>query len=124
MFFHYDIPKEIKSKIPEYFYYAFGGELLSIFGKDFLTKDDSSGNYPLDFLSSTNGYSVAFDMTCRKLDMMWLKEYRDSLPYYDSDLFDGEIDEQVIRVFKKSKEANSYYLYLIGKAEDAGERRD
>lgn len=112
MFFHYDIPKEIKSKIPEYFYYAFGGELLSVFGKDFLTKDDS-GNYPLDFLSSSQGYSVAFDMTCKKLDMLWLKEYRDSLPWYDSDLFDGEIDEQTIRVFKKSKEANPYYLYLI-----------
>ena len=124
MFFHYDIPKEIKAKIPEYFYYAFGGELLSVFGKDFLTKDDDSGNYPLDFLSSTNGYSAAFDMTCRKLDMMWLKEYRDSLPYYDSDLFDGEIDEQVIRVFKKSKEANPYYLYLIGKVEDAEEKRE
>lgn len=123
MFFHYDIPKEIKSKIPEYFYYAFGGELLSVFGKDFLTKDDS-GNYPLDFSSSSQGYSVAFDMTCKKLDMMWLKEYRDSLPYYDSDLFDGEIDEQVILVFKKYKADNPYYSYLIGKVEDAEKRRD
>ena len=29
---HYEIPKEIKSKIPEHFYYALWGELVSIFG--------------------------------------------------------------------------------------------
>ena len=58
-------------------------------------------------------------MTCRKLDMEWLLDYYDSLPWYDSDMFDGEIENMVISEFieadEKPKSAKMYYQFLLKK---------
>ena len=40
--FDYTIPDEIKSRIPEYFYYALGGEYVSITGADALRKENKT----------------------------------------------------------------------------------
>ena len=110
--FDYTIPDEIKSRIPEYFYYALGGEYVSIMGAYALIRDEDGLSY-LDYSAGTAGYIEAFRMTCKKLDMNWLFEYRDSLPWYQSDIFDGEISDEVMRCFDKEEHTNSYYQYLI-----------
>ena len=110
--FDYTIPDEIKNRIPDYFYYALGGEYVSIMGADALIRDED-GLSRLDYDAGTAGYGEAFRMTCKKLDMDWLFEYWGSLPWYQSDIFDGEISDEVMRCFDKEEHANAYYQYLI-----------
>ena len=130
----YTIPKEIKNRIPDYFYYAMAGELVSVFGpyileeQDYLEYDDE-GNViePLsdtpctyyNLNSSTGGWIEAFKETCRKLDMMWLVDYWRTLEWYDSDLFDGEIEDEIVERFCKKdhfqESGNCYYMYLCDK---------
>ena len=116
----YKIPLEIKQKIPKYFYYAMGGELVSIFGTEVLIPEDVNDEineytvYGIDFVISTSGWHEAFKATCKKLDLQWLLDYHKTLEWYDSDLFDDEIAQEIIKYFSsepKSK-VNSYYLYL------------
>ena len=127
----YKIPKEIDSRIPEYFYYAMAGELVSIFGTWILEKQDYpeydddgneihgdlnvDGSY-YDLNSSTGGWNEAFKMTCKKLDMMWLMDYYETLEWYDSDIFDGIIENRIIENYIEKDHmhdhANCYYKYL------------
>lgn len=108
----YKIPQDIKDRIPDYFYFAMAGELFSVAGYDKgidMFQDDN--NYD----SSTNGWKQAFRMTCRKLDMEWLYEYWNTLEWYDSDIFDSEIELEIFNKFKKGRPntANCYYKYLV-----------
>lgn len=75
---------------------------------------DADGYYDLD--SSTGGWFEALKMTCKKLDMMWLLEYHATLPWYDSDIFDGIIEDRIIEKFVKCEDhhCNSYYKYING----------
>ena len=108
----YVIPKEIDDRIPEYFYYAMAGELVSIFGSYILEEQD--GYY--DLYSGTGGWNEAFKATCRKLNMMWLDDYTKTLRWDEGDLFDGEIETEIINRFCKkdhyADHANCYYKYL------------
>jgi len=132
----YKIPKEIYSRIPDYFYYAMAGELVSIFGPHILEKvdypeydndgneisgDPDTDNSYYDLCSGTGGWNEAFEMTCKKLNMMWLNEYSNTLPWYDRDIFDGEIEYEIIERFCKKDHAedhlNCYYKYLISSEE-------
>lgn len=121
----YDIPEDIKSRIPDCFYIAMVGELVSIFGINIFQKieyaeyDDNGEEIEAsyyDLNSGTGGWHEAFKMTCRKLDMLWLIEYCRSLEWYDRDIFDGEIEGEIIkRCCEKDfgeDHANCYYKYL------------
>ena len=110
--FDYTIPDDIKRRIPDYFYYALGGECVSIMGADALIRD-KDGLSRLEYSARTAGYVEAFRMTCKKLNMDWLFEYWDNLPWYQSDIFDGEISDEVMRRFDKEEYTNAYYQYLI-----------
>ena len=116
----YKIPEDIKEKIPEYFYYAMGGELVSIFGTEVLIPEDANDEinkytvYGIDFVTSTSGWYEAFKATCKKLNLQWLLDYNKTLDWEKGDLFDDEIAQEIIKYFSsepKSK-VNSYYLYL------------
>ena len=110
----YKIPADIKEKIPDYFYLALGGELVSIFGHDVFQKDEDSV-CTLDYLTGTAGWVAAFRMTCKKLNMFWLPVYYDGLEWFESDLFDDEVCQGVIDAFlKNNSNQNTYYLYLLG----------
>lgn len=131
----YSIPSEIDMKIPDYFYFAMAGELASIMGPDIFTvipiyklddNDnevlDENGNYIIedeyyDLNSSTAGWYEAFKATCHKLDLPWLIDYHDKLEWYDSDVFDGIIEDRIIMFFikKDTHNTNPYYIYLINK---------
>lgn len=107
----YVIPNDIDTQIPDYFYYALFGELMSVFGEDLLKSAKEFGCLP----SSTAGWVAAFTMTCKKLDMKNVLEYYNSLDWYDSDQFDGIIENRVIDkvIIKGNFQANSYYQYLL-----------
>ena len=133
VYVNYEIPQEIDSRIPNYFYYAMTGELVSIFGPLILEKidyleyeyDDDGNQIPgdpnvdasyYDLNSSTGGWNEAFKMTCKKLDMMWLMDYYRTLECYDSDIFDGIIEDRIIENYIEKDHmhdhANCYYKYL------------
>lgn len=109
----YEIPQNIKDKIPEYFYLAFAGELFSVFGIGTFEKDED-GFRRIDYSTSTIGWVAALKATCQKLDMEWLFTYWEELEWYDSDIFDEKMaDEMVSRLEKDSDGVNPYYLHLV-----------
>ena len=117
----YNIPDDINSRIPNYFYYAMAGELVSIFGPTILQLIDYSEDgedysyYDLD--SGCSGWFMAFNATCHKLDMTWLMDYRKTLEWYDGDIFDGIIEDRIIEQFCEKDHTqdhcNCYYKYLV-----------
>lgn len=98
----YKIPEDILSKIPEYFWAALAGEVVSVFGLSAFEKVD--GLYNLYFLTGTGGWNAALKMTCRKLDMKWLYEYYNKLQWWESDKFDGEFEDLIISKFVDVKD--------------------
>lgn len=108
---------EVLAKIPDYFFPAFLGELVSVFGTYILDKETIS-TFGLN--SGTAGWVFAFYQTCEKLDLGWLREHRDNLEWYDSDYFDGAIEEKCIEhCSKEARETHNgeYYQYLLEKYE-------
>ena len=105
---------ETISNIPDYFYPAFAGELVSVFGTDIFTQDDDGDNTLL-YVSGTSGWHAALKMTCYKLNLYWLQNWYDELEWYDSDDFDSKLVELLFSKFlnAKSEYANPYYLWLI-----------
>lgn len=114
----YKIPEDILSKIPEYFYPAFAGELVSVFGRGIFEETDDMGR-ALNYHSGTNGWNVALKSTCHRLDIDWLYIYYDKLTWWESDMFDGEIEDLVISKFVENEEesTHAYYLWLFGNEE-------
>ena len=112
-YLNYKIPDDILAKIPDYFWSALAGELVSVFSTSIFDKDDTD-MYQLDFLCGTTGFDCAFHMTCRKLDLMWLYDYRNRLEWYDYDMFDSEISDILINkvLLSEPKKYNSYYDWL------------
>lgn len=88
----YEIPEEIKSRIPDQFYYSMIKELVYIFGMSMLAKVE--GSY-YDLQSSIGGWVEAFKTTCKKLGMEWLLDYYETLDWYESDVFAGIIESYI-----------------------------
>lgn len=123
----YSIPPEIKNQIPVYFYIAFAGELFSIYGRERsrgMLYPEVDGGYA-DLASSTAGWLQAFKATCRKLEMGWLLEYYNALPWYESDVFDGILEQEIRRhlMYGKENGTNEYYRYLCSRDDNGGEAR-
>lgn len=112
----YKIPEEILSKIPQHFWPAFAGELVSTFGLFIFEKEEDSDFYALNYVSSTNGWNAALRMTCKKLKMKWLFDYYDKLEWWQSDMFDGEFEDLLIKKFVEADDnpQHEYYKWLIG----------
>lgn len=50
----YHIPEDINARIPDYFYFAFAGELFGVFGLDAFRKDEC-GLRRIEYCSSIAG---------------------------------------------------------------------
>jgi hypothetical protein len=113
---NYKIPDDILAKIPEYFWPAVAGELVSVYSPSVFVKDED-GLCGMDFIIGTSGWHVVLKATCRKLDMDWLYEYYCKLEWYDSDWFDGEMFDLIKNNFVDAEveHANSYYKWLVEK---------
>lgn len=110
----YKIPEEILSRVPKYFWPAFAGELISTLGLAIFYKDGDY--YALNCVSGTMGWNAALRMACNKLDLKWLFDYYDKLEWWQSDMFDGELEDLLIKNFVEAEDlpAGSYYAWLIG----------
>lgn len=102
----YKIPEDILSKIPEYFWSAFAGELVSVFSPSIFEKVDDT--YSLNFVGGTTGWNTALRMTCYKLDMKWLYKYYDGLQWWESDMFDGEFEDLIISKFVEAEDVDNW----------------
>ena len=118
----YKIPNDILEKIPEHFWPALAGELVSVFGPtifEYNIYEDGTRDYPFEYISGTAGWHLALKMTCRKLDIDWLYEYYKKLEWYDSDKFDSEIQDLITSKFidVTPKSPSAYYLWAIEEKE-------
>ena len=111
----YKIPTEILSKIPEYFWAGFVGELVSVFGLDLFDKVDDEECVGADFVTGTSGWNYAFRAACDKLNLEWLFDYYDKLDWMRSDVFDGEILDKVLEKFvsQNGEGTSPYYIHLV-----------
>lgn len=123
----YQIPTEIKDRIPDYFYIALAGELFSIFGwsESRWRFYPEEGKAYADLASGSAGWMKALKAACRKLDMDWLLAYYQTLEWYDSDVFDGILEQEIRRHFMngKAEGTNEYYRFLCSRDDYGGEAK-
>lgn len=91
--FEYEIPEDTYKNIPNIFWNNLRHELYMIDGLSLVEEDECSGI----FNTSTYGWVTAFFNACKKSECMDLFDYYSSLPWYDSDIFDGIISEELIK---------------------------
>lgn len=91
--FEYTIPKEIYDLIQDEFWNNFRHELYMIGGlslcEEFCYSALDSGG--------TAGWTVAMYNTCKISSCLWLFEYYNSLQWYESDIFDRIVSEEILK---------------------------
>ena len=96
----YTVPDDIRTMIPTEFYTYLKQQLISIFG-EFIFKQldiiDDESTYGVDYIMSTGGWVEAVRQTCIKLNLDWLLNYYDTLLWYEADIFDAYIGEQLAK---------------------------
>lgn len=92
----YSIPAEILSQIPEQFWLSFRKHLIEVFGATVFNRDDAGVLY-LEYFESTYGWYTALRASCADCDLAWLRTYYDALPWYDSDQFDSELGDELLK---------------------------
>lgn len=107
---------EILAKLPDYFWTAFAGELVAVFGIYIFEKDED-GLTPLDYMGGTSGWAVALWSVCHRLDIDWFYEWYDALDWMDSDKFDSDLLDEL---GKHKGDHRAYYSWLIGKMREDG----
>jgi hypothetical protein len=88
----YTMPQDIKAMITPEFCAQIAKELHIIFGVGITDTDYDC----LVYQGGTSGWNVAISSSCRKLGLDELCQYYHSLPWYDSDIFDGELSDILI----------------------------
>lgn len=111
----YQIPIEFKNK--------FTKEIMKDFRKlvidTFKQNDINQGRLPVDyenetyyswwlFMEGTGGFYESFEYICNKYNLQEILEYYQTLPWYDSDLFDSEFGDLLV----------SYKLVDLGNPDD------
>lgn len=91
--FEYIIPKEIYDSIPNEFWNNFRYELYMICGLSLCEESSFTSLYN----GGTGGWTVAIYNACKKSNCMSLFDYYRSLEWYDSDIFDGIIADELIK---------------------------
>lgn len=103
---NYEVPAGIRSRIPNYFYCAFGGELFAVFGATLVKNAEAHYN----FFKGSAGWHYAFKATCTKLDLPWLLDYYISLSWSDMIEFNTHVAQELCC---GDKHPSSYYRYLL-----------
>lgn len=104
----------IFANLPNYFWSAFAGELVSVFGIDIFEKDED-GLTPLDYMGGTSGWAVALWSVCHRLDIRWFYEWYDALDWMDSDEFDSDLLDELN---KHTGSHGVYYTWLNKQMEE------
>lgn len=99
---------EVFNKLPDYFWSAFAGELVAIFGNDILKKDEDE----LALLSGTSGWNTALRSVCRRLNINWFYDWYDALDWAYSD----DVDIDLLYALNTRIGINlAYYRWLVRK---------
>ena len=89
----YHMPENIKKLVTDEFLKEFRDQLFRIHG---YYKLDAFAEYSVPVNTGTGGYSAAFFKACMLTGSEELYNYSRTLPWYDADLFDGEITDMLI----------------------------
>lgn len=93
LFFEYTIPENIKDLITYDFLKEFRNQLFRIHKYYSL---DTFADFGIPLNTSTAGWYAAFGKACLLTHKEGLLDYWRKLPWYDSDIFDGELAEMLI----------------------------
>lgn len=93
----YKIPNEYKKMISKEFLAYFYEKLREIFHRSIYDLDKVTYANFIIHIESTHGWWTAFDDACNKFNFKTLKEYSDTLTWYDGDLFCSEIGDMLIK---------------------------
>ena len=127
--------------IPTHFYQCFLGELVKIWGVNFLIPDlnyfipyDDDGNriereddtysyrdqmaYFLDFNGGTGGWHEAFKDACDQCGLMDIYDDYSQMNWVYSDTFDGYIADKMVEVLFDDTRQNDYYKFKIKENEN------
>lgn len=89
----YHMPENTKKLVTDEFLKEFRDQLFRIHG---YYKLDVFAEYSVPVNTGTGGYSAAFFKACMLTESEELYNYSRTLPWYDADLFDGEITDMLI----------------------------
>lgn len=89
----YTIPKDIKDLITDSFLKEFRNQLFRIH-EYYSLETFAEDGIPIN--TSTSGWFAAFGKACLLTNKEVLLDYWRTLPWYDSDVFDGELAEMLI----------------------------
>lgn len=125
-------------EIPTYFYLCLFGELIKIWGvsplvpdKDYDAEYDDDGNiissneenysykdqldYYFTMLSGTAGWGLAFKEACVQCGLTQLYQDYRSIDWVRSDIFDGYIGDQMLKVLFAEDSESDYYFFKVRK---------
>jgi hypothetical protein len=93
--FEYKMPTEIKEQISNEMLIIFKETLDSVF-TDRINHGSTYHNFYF-YLQESTGWGIAFKEACEKTDSMGVYEYYRSLEWFDSDLFDDEFCQMIVK---------------------------
>lgn len=97
-----DIPLYIEDCLTVDFLCALREECEAIFGHDIFLRDEN-GITVLQNLAGSNGYVKALQRTCAKRNTPQVMDFWDSLEWYESDEFDGELTDRIAALFNNEE---------------------
>ena len=119
--------------IPTRFYQCFFGELVKMFGAQFLIPstdyldmydDDEEYSYKnqighyLNCQGGTSGWYEAFKEACKQCDLMDMHEDYRKFCWVRSDIFDGYIADKMLEVLFDDTRHNDYYRFKMQKEKE------
>lgn len=110
----YTIPDEIKNKITMEFLIEFRNQLFRICG--YSLSDFAENSAPAN--TSTSGWHAAFGVACLNTHNDWLLDYWNSLEWYDSDIFDSELTDMLVKKHLILAESTTIIAKELGVKED------
>lgn len=102
--------------IPIYFYQCFFGELIKVFGAQFLIPEDGFTyteqiEYYLNDLGGTGGWYEAFKESCDLCGLMDVLDDYSNMNWVYSDTFDGYVADKMVEVIFDDTHHNDYYRF-------------
>lgn len=102
--FSYHIPDEIKKHFSDDFLSAVGENCAAELGFDPLMQEEDGDSPALFFCTGTYAWTTALLSVCQQFDLQWIYDYWEQLPWYHSDIFDGELASAIIQCLEKGEQ--------------------
>lgn len=115
--------KDAIARLDNRFYCCFYGELCAVAAMDILKVDPDDSNFrAIDYYTGTSGWNCALWSTCKRLELMDFYRYYNSLGWMESDEFDYQLCEELVKRIGEMEDLNSesrhdYYVWLFNQKE-------